>query len=282
MALGVISGIIIGILTIAAFIWFGVEADSDDSNARTFIALALSIIFAITFVIVPFSFHTVDTGSVAVVKRLGAAKEVKPAGTYYDVWFTHRYVEYDAKVRGIFIEDMAYSSDAQQMTLKISFQYQIMADKVMDINKEYGSLKLLDARIQSIVQENTKAVLSKYTAMNIIANRSALSPEVESVVKDALDDTYYVNVINVALTNIDFSDAFETAVEEKMVAEQKQLKAAYEAEAKIVSAEATAKANELLERSLTDKILQEMYINKWDGKLPQVVTDGNMMFQLPN
>ena len=78
-----------------------------------------------------------------------------------------------------------------------------------------------------------------------------------------------------------------------MIAEQNKLKADYEnetkvakaeadAKAKIVSAEATAKANDLLEKSLTDKILQEMYINKWDGKLPQVVTDGDTIFQIPD
>lgn len=281
MALGFIFGIIIVGLFIGACVWAGVEFDSGDDK-RGVIAVILAIVMAITFLIVPFSFHTVNAGSVAVVKRLGKAKEVKTPGTHYDLWVTNKYVKYDAKVRGIYIEDMAYSSDAQQMTLNISFQYQIMADKVMEITNEYGSLDLLEARMQSIVIENTKAVLSKYTAMDIIAKRSTLSPEIEDVVMDALDDKYYVNVINVAMTNIDFSDAFETAVEEKMIAEQKQLKAKYEAEAKIVSAEATAKANELLERSLTDKILQEMYINKWDGKLPQVVTDGNMMFQLPN
>jgi regulator of protease activity HflC (stomatin/prohibitin superfamily) len=112
------------------------------------------------------------------------------------------------------------------------------------------------------------------------------------LVKDALGKEYYINVISVSLTNIDFSDQFETAVEDKMIAEQQQLKAEYEnqtkvakakadAEAKLVAAEAEAEANRLLERSLTDKILQEMYLDKWDGKLPQVVTDGDTIMQIP-
>jgi multidrug efflux pump subunit AcrA (membrane-fusion protein) len=44
------------------------------------------------------------------------------------------------------------------------------------------------------------------------------------------------------LTNIDFSDAFETAVEDKMIAEQNQLRAEYENAAKVAAAEAEAKA----------------------------------------
>lgn len=281
MAIGIIAGIIIGGLVIGAFRYAGLNFNNDE-NTKGSIGVILGLILCVAFIVVPFSFRTVQTGEVAVVKHLGKAKEIKEAGLHYDFWMTNKYVTYDTKVRGIYIEDAAYSSDAQQMDLKISFQYQIMTDKVMDITKSYGSLKLLDSRIQAIVLENTKAVLSNYKAMDIIANRAGLSPEVEKAVSDALGGQYFVTVVNLALTNIDFSDAFETAVEEKMIAEQNQLKAKYEAEAKIVSAEATAKANELLERSLTDKILQEMYINKWDGKLPTVVSDGNAMFQIPS
>lgn len=281
MAIGIILGIIIAGLAIGAFIWTGVEFESGDDK-RGVIALILAIVLCITFLIIPFSFHTVQTGNIAVVKHLGKVTKVRDAGTHYDFWLTNKYIKYDTKVREITIEDMAYSSDAQQMTLNIKFQYQIMPDKVTDITSSYGSLKALETRIQSIVTEKTKSTLSSYTAMNIIANRSSLSPKVEDVVKKTLGDEYFVSVVNVAITNIDFSDAFEGAVEDKMIAEQKKLKAEYEAEAKIVSAEATAKANELLERSLTDKILQEMYINKWNGQLPQVVSDGNTMFQVPS
>lgn len=96
-------------------------------------------------------------------------------------------------------------------------------------------------------------------------------PAVEEAIRQAVGEEYFVNVVAVVLTNIDFSDAFETAVEEKMIAEQKQLKAEYDAAAKVTAAEAEAKANQLLEKSLTDKILEEMFIDKWDGKLPEVM-----------
>ncbi len=118
--------------------------------------------------------------------------------------------------------------------------------------------------------------------MDIIANRAAMSPLVEEAIKKAIDEKFYVDIQTVVMTNIDFSEAFENAVEEKMIAEQNQLKANYEnetkiakakaeAEAKIVAAEAEAKSNDLLEKSLTDKILRQMYIDKWDGKLPNTV-----------
>ena len=244
------------------------------------------LVLALAFVTIPMSFHTVDTGEVAVVKHLGEAKSVRAAGTHFDFWLTESYQIYDAKVQDVDVTTAAYSSDAQTMDIQMALQYQIMSDHVIDIAKQYGSLDLLENRIQSIAIEKTKAVLSAHKAMDIIANRAAMSPAVEEAIKKAVGEEYYVNVTTVVLTNIDFSDAFESAVEEKMIAEQKQLKAEYEnktkiaqaqaeAEAKLVAAKAEAEANKLLEQSLSDAILRQMYIDKWDGRLPTVVSGEN-------
>ena len=292
MAIGIIVGIIIFAGITGLGIWATCEFDNCN-DTRGIIAVILCIVLGITFIIVPFSCHTIDTGEVAVVKRLGKVKTVRDAGTYYDFWVTNKYVKYDTKVQEITLEEMAYSSDAQQMTLNIKFQYQVMPDKVKDITTHYGKLASLEARIRPVVVEKVKSMLSQHTAMDIIANRSSLSPNAEELVMAALGDEYFINVVGVSLTNIDFSDQFETAVENKMIAEQNQLKAEYEnatkiataeanAKAKIAEAEGEAKANALLEKSLTDKILQEMYITKWNGELPQVVTDGETIFQIPD
>ena len=50
-----------------------------------------------------------------------------------------------------------------------------------------------------------------------------------------------------------------------------------EAEKIIVAAEAEKKANELKEKSLTDNIIKEKFIEKWNGELPKVVGSDNML-----
>lgn len=267
MALGIFAAIVIIILGIVG----AVIANVVDNGAVKVIGVLLCIAMVFAFIAVPFSFHTVDTGEVAVVKHLGKAKEVKTAGTHYDFWMTNKYQKYDGKVQNIDIETAAYSSDAQTMTVQMTLQYQVLTDKVMDIAAQYGTLDALTTRITAIATEKTKSVLSGSKAMDIIANRQDMSPAVEEAIREAIGDEYFVNVVAVVLTNIDFSDAFESAVEEKMIAEQKQLKAEYDAAAKVTAAKAEAEANELLEKSLTDKILEEMFIDKWDGKLPEVM-----------
>ena len=174
----------------------------------------------------------------------------------------------------------------------MTVQYKIMSDKAIKIAEQYGSLDALQSRIESVAIEKAKATLSSYKAMNIIAERASMSPMVEESIKKAIDEKYYVDIQTVVMTNIDFSDAFEKAVEDKMIAEQQQLKANYEnetkiakakadAEAKVVQAEAEAKANDLLEKSLTDNILRQMYIEKWDGKLPTTVAGDSTTMLIP-
>lgn len=282
---------------------FAYKSYDDDKMKRMAGSIVVAVAGVICFALIPFSIHTVNTGEIAVVKHLGEAKTVRTAGTYFDFWITESYQKYDAKVQNIDIVTSAYSSDAQTMDISMTLQYQIMSDHVMEIANQYGSLDILQNRLQSIAVEKSKTVLSSHKAMDIISNRSEMSPAVEKEIKNAIDESYFVNVTAVVLTNIDFSDAFELAVEEKMIAEQTKLKAAYEnetklaqveaeAKAKITAAEADAKAktiaaeaektaNELLEKSITDKILQKSYLDKWDGKLPNVISDGELNNMLP-
>ena len=188
-------------------------------------------------VVVPSSFHTVEAGQIAVVKHLGEARNVRTAGTYFDFWLTEKYEYYDAKVQNMNITTQAYSKDAQTMSIAMNVQYKINTEKVIDIANQYGTISLLANRIESIATEKTKATLSSYSAMNIIETRSTISPLVESTIKEAVDEEYCVEIVAVVLTNIDFSEAFEKTVEDKMIAEQEKLKAEYEKETAIVNAE---------------------------------------------
>ena len=308
MAIGIIVGIILVLLTIGAFS-VGFVLHEGGNGVASAVSVVVGILLAITFLIVPFSFHTINTGEVAVVKHLGEITHVRSAGTCFDFWMINSYKKYDTKVQNVEITTAAYSSDAQTMDVQMTLQYQIMVDKVIDIATQYGSLEVLENRISSIAVEKTKAVLSAYKAMDIIANRATISPAVEQAIKDAIGEEYFVNVTAVVLTNIDFSDAFELAVEEKMIAEQAKLKADYEnqtkvaqaeaeAEAKLkaaqaeieiakaqaealkIAAEAEAAANKTLADSITPEIIEKILADAWNGELPKVMGEGG--FILPD
>lgn len=199
--------------------------------------IIIALVAIICLTLIPGSFHTVEAGQVAVVKHLGEAKKVRTAGTYFDFWITEKYEFYDSKVQNMDIRTQAYSKDAQTMSIAMNVQYKIDESKVIDIANQYGTIDLLANRIESIATEKAKATLSSYSAMNIIETRSTISPLVEETIKNAVNEEYCVDIVAVVLTNIDFSDAFEKTVEDKMIAEQEKLKAEYEKETAIVNAQ---------------------------------------------
>lgn len=209
----------------------------------------MGALFALLLFLIPGSFHTVDAGEIAVVKHLGEIRDVRTAGTYFDFWITEKYDIYDAKVQTLDIRDNAYSKDAQTMDLTMTVQYQIDTGKVKQIATTYGSLEALSAKIRSVSIERTKSVLSSYSAMEIIETRASISPEVEKTIKGAISESYYVAINTAVLTNIDFSDAFEQTVEQKMIAEQEQLKAEYEAKKAEIEANATAEVAQIKARA---------------------------------
>lgn len=276
MAIAVILGIVFFVLAIGAGVGAFCLFDNDSRIGGT-LSVVACIILAIAFIAVPFSFRTVDTGEVAVVKQLGEAKYVRSSGTHFDFWMTNSYTRYDTKVQNVDIATSAYSSDAQTMEIAMTLQYHIIEDKVIDIAREYGTLDVLQNRIQSIAIEKTKSVLSSYKAMDIIADRATMSPLVEQAIKDAIGDKYFVTVSTVVLTNIDFSDAFEKAVEDKMIAEQNQLKAEYENTAKVQAAEAQAKADKAAAQAKADadKIAAEAKVAIAESEAKAILTKAN-------
>lgn len=196
----------------------------------------LTIGAVIAFIIVPFSFHQIDTGEIAVVKQYGKVVDTRSAGLNFDLWFIRTYEKYDLKTQESTQEIAAYSLDAQTMTGTLTIQYKIKADKVLDINKTYGSLDVLSERISSVAVERTKVVLSSQSAMSIIENRGTLSQRLNNEITSVMEN-YNVDITLAVITNIDFSDAFEKVVEDKMIAEQEKMKAEYEKEKAIIQAE---------------------------------------------
>lgn len=201
---------------------------------------------------------------------------------------------------------MAFSSDIQQVDVQGSINYNINKSTAMTLFKDVG-VGYYNTLVNPRMQENLKAVFSKYTAEELISSRDKLSVEIRASLSKEMD-SYGINIISVSIENIDFTDAFTEAVEAKQVAQQSKLKAeieqeqhtmeaqqaaerqkiAAEAEANVqkiqadaeayairTKAEAEAEANRLVAESLTEELIDYAEINQWDGKLPTYMAGGD-------
>lgn len=137
-------------------------------------------------------------------------------------------------------------------------QFQIDSAKVEEIAVNYGSLEALTNRIQSVAVERTKATLSQYQAEKLIEERDRVSPKVQTVINEEMQKKEYCVTFNsTVLTDITFSEAFEAAVEAKMMAQQEKLQAQYENEKKKEQAETALYVAEQEAKALVAKAQAE-------------------------
>lgn len=217
------------------------EKNAKNKKIAQISTISLCVSFICTFLI-PSSFHQVEAGQVAVMKSLGKIVGTRMPGTYFDFCLTSKYIYFDTTVQKLDINTNSYSSDAQTMNIQMTVQYRIDPSKAENILTEYSNMFSLAQRIEKVADDNVKSILSKYTAMKIIETRSMISPEVEQTIKKAVGNRYYVQVTAVNLTNIDFTDEFEKAVEDKVVAEQQKEAAITKAEQELEVAKLIAQA----------------------------------------
>lgn len=232
--------------------------------------------------------RVVDVTEVGVVKTFGEISGTIDSGLNFINPLTQKVTMYDLRVHVRESSFASYTKDAQPLTASIEYQYALNPAFAEDVAREYGSYEILETKLGNVIEEKAKIVFAHYSAMPLLENRSNLSTEVAEEVK-TIEDLFHVTFTSVVVKDIDFSDAFEASVEAKMTAEQAALKAeqdkktaiiqaeqkkevaAIAAEAAIAQAKGEAEALEITHQALQnmpDTWIQQLWIEKWDGKLP--------------
>ena len=232
---------------------------------------------------------SIPTGHTGVVATFGKVEDFTLEAGIHFINPLSRVIKIDNRTQKETVEFSAFSSDIQEVEVVYTLNYSIDKANAQNLYKTVG-LNYYETVIQPKVIENVKKVMAQYTAEKLVASRSEVAQNIEKELTVDLAK-YNINVVATSIENFDFTDAFTNAVEAKQVAEQNKLKSQTEAETavikaqaeadvKLIEAEATAKANDLLTESLTEDILQKLAIEKWDGKMPTVISDGSNILDL--
>jgi len=247
-----------------------------------FILVGLSIIFG--------SFYTISAGFRGVLLTFGEANEIAVTeGLHFKFPIAQSVVKMEVRTLKYEASSIAASSDLQVVSTKIAVNYHLVPESTPSLFKDVG-LAFEDRIIQPAVQEVVKASTAQFTAEELITRR----PEVKLVIKELLADRLQIRGIfveDISITSFEFSETFNRAIEAKVEAEQRKLKAdrdleriVVEAEQKITQAEAEAEALRLQRQQITPDLIklrqievQRTAIEKWNGILPQV-TGGAIPF----
>lgn len=143
-----------------------------------------------------------------------------------------------------------------------------------------------DKLVTPALNETFKAATAKYNASELITKRSEVKDDVYQQLKERLEK-YGITVLDVSITDFNFSAEFNKAIEAVQIANQEVAKAKQQleqakidAEKTVTQAQAQADAQRAQQQTLTPELLQKQWIEKWNGQLP-TYSGGDANFYMP-
>ena len=180
-----------------------------------------------------------------------------------------------------------FSSDLQQVKLKIKILYRVPESSVISIVRDFNG-DPFDSLVAPRIQEAVKEVTAEKTAADIVKTREQIKTVSLQRAKDKVGKT--MELSDLVVEDVSLSKDLESAIEAKMVQQQetekalfKQQQAETDAKTSIIKARADAESIRIQGEALqkNPKLVELKMVEKWDGKAPQVLGGGNgMIFPL--
>lgn len=217
----------------------------------------------------------IGTGQVGVVTQFGqvTGRELNEGLNFKPPW--QQVTIYDVRVQKEEGRAEAATNDLQNVTSVLAVNYHLDRGRISDIHRNLGP-QYKDRIINPAVQEVFKGASAKFTAAQLIQNRSEVKADTVANLKNRLEARGIV-VDDLSIVDFQFSPDFARAIEQKQVAQQNAERAQFT----LQQAQKDAEAQAAQKSSLTSELLQKMAIEKWDGHLPTYLGQ-NSVFGIPN
>lgn len=272
-------------------------------EASTVVIVILATILVLGLLAGLSSCTKVDSGCTGVRVQFGAVQETAfEAGLHFKTPFVEKVVEMNNKVQKVEVNAGSTSKDLQSVDSTLAVNYHLAKESSVTMYKNIG-LSYEDTILQPAIQEATKSVMAAYRAEELIQRRGEVSIAIMDEIAKKVGD-YGIIIDEFNITNFSFSQAFDDAIEQKLVAEQNKIKAATENEQRVAAAEADAaeakaraegeaeslkikaegeaeaikakadaeaEANKKIRESITSELIEYNKIEKWNGQQPNVV-----------
>lgn len=271
--------------------------NSNQAPVGKLVLWGLGLVFVISMALG--GFYTVDEKERAVLLRNGALVEVSEPGLHFKVPVIDSVREISVATDTVMFDGLpAYSMDQQAATLRVSVSFNVDPSQVAELYKTYGSIEnMVNRLISRHVPTQVENTFGKYTAIRAVQERGNFVADTMKAVREHAVGPAQIE--SVQIENIDFSDAYEQTIEDRMKAEiqvktreqmletekvQAEIRvtqAKAEAEAKLEQARADAEATRLRGDAEADAIkaraaalasnqnlVELTKAEKWNGQLP--------------
>lgn len=258
--------------------------DKKTNKLQKILILILILIIIIFF----FSVKLVNVGRVGIVLEYRKITEK----TLEEGWhiinpFKIKIIEINKRTEKTEIETVVSTKDLQYANIRLAINHQLVIKEAGKLYNQVG-LSYEDKIIVPEFIEIIKTIIAKYTAEDLIVKRDIITNEVQDYFKNSQFSSYFI-IQSISLVNVDFSEAFDKAIEEKQVAQQEALKALNilektktEAMQQIEKAKAEAETIKIQSEAIKEnggkEYVQLKFIEKWNGQLPTTMLEDNFNF----
>ena len=212
------------------------------------------------------SFMTLDPGEKGILfKRFsgGLDKEkIYGEGFHMILPWNTMYI-YDTRIKESFESLEVLSKNGLSIKVDLSYRFNPIQEKIGMLHSKIGK-EFHESIIKPEIRSSTREVIGKYLPEELYSTkREAIQDEIFQQTQKALMNKY-INLDAVLIREVSLPNTLKAAIENKLKQEQESLEYEYrlekerkEAERRIIEATAKAKANMILNSSLTENILKD-------------------------
>lgn len=285
--------LILGIIvTLLLWVLLGLDDSSCDWNLhfrQIFCVLGL-------IVMIPGFITKIPANSVGIVySPFGGTKEQTLTEGFHGKNIFDKVYKISTEVQTMNVSNLTTQTmDAQYLTSILDIKYRVNTGNAYLVFTQFRTLKNMSENlIVPTTQRVLEHVTTQYNIIDILGEkRNTIYTELEVALTEEFAK-YGVEFYSISIVDMDAGTALEDAIaaeavakkavetaaqnleKTKMEAQQKSVQAQAEqdaakikAETKLIEAEAEKAANELLNMTLTDEILEKLWIEKWNGQMP--------------
>jgi regulator of protease activity HflC (stomatin/prohibitin superfamily) len=196
-------------------------------NTKVIKGIALGIfVLIIIGVVATASVKIVDSGHRGVLLHWNAVDLTNPPldeGLHFVVPFQDDVVNIEVRTLKYASEARSASKDLQTVETTVTVNYHPDKEGVHRLYKNLG-LDYENRVIQPAIEETVKQVTANYNAEELITKRPLVKADIEFSIRERLNQFDVVTEV-ISITDFEFSALFASAIESKVEAEQKALKA---------------------------------------------------------
>lgn len=230
------------------------------------------VIGVISLIVIGSSVFTIDAGERGIILRFGKITGIANEGLNVKIPLIDDVHRMSIRDNNLSLRTEASSSDIQSIMVEIALVYSLKETDLAHIYQTYRS-DIERILITPTLSEKINAIIAEYPIESFIEKRAEISNKINLAFTKQIEGSG-IAVKSLLITNHDFSDEFDKAIEAKKVAEQNALRAKFTLEQKRLEAE----AQKIKQASLSPMVLQELAIQKWDGKLPEYFSGDQLPF----